>query len=188
MPLEEVSGHLRLDIDPYVTDDDIYGKNSLALHHNDTIDLDRQIEQYITYAHPALELDPATTLIAVWIGINDVNDSKDFEILFSDFYCQIISTLFESVSELHDLGFQNFIFLNIAPLDRTPDSLEAIANGEDPSPSTEQLKLWNSVIKEGGLDFERRNPKSTVLLFDAYDALNDIIDCAEEYGIEIVSE
>lgn len=162
--------------------------NSLPLHHNDTIDLDRQVEQYITYAHPVLELDTANTLVAMWIGINDVNDSKDFDLSFPHFYSQIISTLFESVSDLRDLGFRNFMLLNIAPLDRTPDSLEAIANGDDPSPSSEQLELWNFVLKKKGEEFGRMNPESTGLLFDAYDALNDIIDCADEYGIEIVSE
>ncbi|KAK2754857.1 hypothetical protein FQN54_006750 [Arachnomyces sp. PD_36] len=160
----------------------------LPLHHNDTLDLDRQVEQYITYAHPVLELDTGNTLVAIWIGINDVNDSQDLDVSFPDFYRLIISTLFESISDLHDLGFRNFMFLSISPLDRTPSSLEAIADGEEPSPSTEQLKLWNSVLKEAGEEFGESHPKTTVLSFDAYGALNDIIDHAEEYGIENVSE
>lgn len=80
------------------------------------------------------------------------------------------------------------MFLSISPLDRTPSSLEAIANGDEASPSTEKLKLWNSILKEAGEEFGTNNPETTVLSFDAYNALNDIIDHADEYGIENVFE
>ena len=40
----------------------------LPLHHNYTVDLDRQIEQWSQYARPHLPIDPSRSLAVCWIG------------------------------------------------------------------------------------------------------------------------
>ena len=46
------------------------------LHWNHTVSLERQIEQFENYGDPALQqvLKRKDALVAVWIGINDIND------------------------------------------------------------------------------------------------------------------
>ena len=40
----------------------------LPLHHNYSVDLDMQVQQWARYARPYLTLDPARTLVVFWIG------------------------------------------------------------------------------------------------------------------------
>ena len=164
------------------------GGNSLPLHHPDTLDLDRQVEMYLTYGHPVLELNGTDTLVAIWIGINDVNDSQDYDVDFEDFYTTIITTLFESITDLYDLGYVNFLFVSLPPLDRTPSNVANEENGEPVSPSTEQINLWSSILNEAGEEFGETYPETTVLSFDAYEALNEVLDNFEDYGLETITE
>ncbi|KAI4741559.1 lysophospholipase A [Aureobasidium sp. EXF-12298] len=68
-------------------------------HHNYTVMLEEQVQQFITYAQPSLSkfIDPSKTLVAFWIGINDINDSAKYAVDFPTFYDKLITTLFESV-------------------------------------------------------------------------------------------
>lgn len=43
-------------------------QGSLPLHHNYTVDLDDQVKQWDLYARKTLDLEPADTLVAFWIG------------------------------------------------------------------------------------------------------------------------
>ncbi|KAL1637704.1 hypothetical protein SLS58_009129 [Diplodia intermedia] len=90
----------------------------LPLHHNYTVDLDDQVKQWDLYARETLDLEPADTLVAFWIGsvctplplnridrlmqrqrsINDINDSAKFtNVSFPAWYETLVKKWFDSV-------------------------------------------------------------------------------------------
>jgi hypothetical protein len=90
-----------------------------------------QIIQWATYAKPYLPIKPAKALVAVFIGINDINDSDKYTFPryalnsttpitgFSDLYNAIIGTEFEALETVWSAGYRNFLFMNLPPLDKT---------------------------------------------------------------------
>lgn len=100
-------------------------RKSTPLHHNYTISLQNQILQWNTYARPILNLDPAKTLVAIWIGINDIGDTDKYTFPsynatdFPSLYKDIIETEFKSVETIYEAGFRDFLFMNLPPLQRT---------------------------------------------------------------------
>ncbi|KKY25575.1 putative lysophospholipase a [Diplodia seriata] len=70
----------------------------LPLHHNYTVDLDDQVKQWDLYARETLDLEPADTLVAFWIGINDINDSAKFtNVSFPAWYETLVKKWLDSV-------------------------------------------------------------------------------------------
>jgi hypothetical protein len=98
---------------------------STPLHHPFSVSLQNQIKQWATYALPVLKLDVQKTLVAVWIGINDISDSDSYTFPrngttdFPTFYKAIIDTEFQSLETVYDAGYRNFLFMNLPPLDKT---------------------------------------------------------------------
>ncbi|KAL4956357.1 hypothetical protein BDW69DRAFT_192487 [Aspergillus filifer] len=178
----------------------------IPLHHEYTVSFVRQIEQYITYGHPILTsssssnttkalqdkgkrnpiLFPSRTLTAIWIGINDINDSAAYNYTlpqFEEFYNALLSRVFEALGQLVKLGYRDFVLLNLPPLDRTPANQLRIEKGEEAVPSKEQVELWNSLILQQSETFKAENPSTETLIFDANILLNRILDEPGKYGI-----
>lgn len=97
------------------------------LHHNWTVSLENQVKQFISYGNPVLEnfLDKKKTLIAIWIGINDIGDSAKYAVNFPTFYNTLQNHLFSLVSSLYSLGYPNFLFFNLPPLNRRPGLIDS---------------------------------------------------------------
>lgn len=161
-------------------------KRSTPLHHNFTIPLVHQTQQFLTYGQPVfedeLEVSPSETLVAIWIGINDINDLAkatgpyDFPSVFDS----IISSIFSlSVTPLFDAGYQNFLFVNLPPLDRTPGNVKK----PNPSPNSTMIGWWDETLEKYSDDFASQNDGVTTLVFDANTFLNDVLDNASDYGI-----
>ncbi|KAL2872379.1 SGNH/GDSL hydrolase family protein [Aspergillus lucknowensis] len=178
----------------------------LPLHHNYTVSFVNQITQYTTFAHPVLAtpnshgshaiLNPESTLVAIWIGINDINDSAAGNDgygaaipSFPAFYNTLMSTLFDSVSTLHELGYRNYLFLNLPPLDRNPANQDELP--ENRSPNATQVGWFNSALERHASLFRSRHgdgdgdgdDATTVLLFDAHSVLSGVLDSPGAYGI-----
>ncbi|KAL4880457.1 hypothetical protein BJY04DRAFT_219195 [Aspergillus karnatakaensis] len=174
----------------------------IPLHHPYTIFLVNQIAQYATYAHPVLTstslntssstptshdphdprkpiLSTKETLIAIWIGINDINDSIDYAT--PAFYNTLLTTLFASLADLHNLGFRNYLILNLPPLHRTPSN--QVLPETEQKPNATAVGWWNSALKSHSERFERENPGVNVLLFDAFSVLSGVLDEPGKYGI-----
>ena len=99
---------------------------STALHHNWTVPLVNQTQQFLTWIEPEfrqhLKITQHNTLVAIWIGINDIGDTSKRNVSFPDLYDDIISTMFtESVDPLYATGYRNFLFVNLPP--QVQDSL-----------------------------------------------------------------
>ncbi|KAJ9618252.1 hypothetical protein H2203_009168 [Taxawa tesnikishii (nom. ined.)] len=135
------------------------------LHHNFTVPLVNQTAQFAQYGYPVLSkfVQPAQTLVAFWIGIND-----------------LITTLFGAVQSVYDLGYRNFLFMNLPPLDRTP------GNSKLPIPNntTQKVDWYDAALANHSAAFGEQNADAKVMLFDANTFLNGVMDNASEYGIK----
>lgn len=155
----------------------------LPLHHNYTIPLVNQTQQYLTWAEPVIGrgMDKRRALVAVWIGINDINDSMGLKnVSYPEFWDRIVGTAFEeTVQPMYDAGYHNFLFVNLPPLDRTASNQLKT----DPSPSKAQIGWWNSILANHSEAFTKQNPAALAMLYDANTFLNGVMDHPEEYGV-----
>lgn len=156
----------------------------LPLHHDYTIPLVNQTQQYLTWAEPVIgkKMDKSRALVAIWIGINDVNDSvKQLNGTdFKTFWDALVNTFFEeSVQPMYNAGYRNFLFVNLPPLDRTSAN-QKLTN---PRPNKEEIGWWNSAVDKHRKTFEKVHPKAKTLLYDANTFLNGVMDSPTNYGI-----
>ena len=152
--------------------------------------MDEQVSSFAQQAYPYLPITPNDTLVAIWIGINDVSDSaKNTTITsFPAFYAKIISTLFETVETLYDLDYRNFLFLNLPPLERTPGNLVNAAQNRTLSPSVPQVAAWNRELAISSEKFGIAHADAHALLFDAHSFLSNVWEQPSGYGISNVTE
>ncbi|KAJ5747509.1 Esterase SGNH hydrolase-type [Penicillium nucicola] len=155
------------------------------LHHNYTVSLENQITQFTQYGHAALQKNkqtrnPATTLVAIWIGINDINDSAKYTVAsFEEFYQTLMTTLFASVESLYELGYRKYLFMNLPPLDRTPGNQAK----NNPSPNATQVAWYNEALEEQAGAFGSGHENVEVRVFDAHSRLAGMLDEPARYGI-----
>jgi hypothetical protein len=89
-----------------------------------------QVTQWDQYALPVIPVDVAKALVAVWIGINDINDSAKYTFPrgnatpFSSFYAEVINTEFEALEAVYAAGYRNYLFMKLPPLERTVSHCE----------------------------------------------------------------
>jgi phospholipase/lecithinase/hemolysin len=147
-------------------------------HWNHTVSFERQIEQFSKYGNPALEsihLKKKHALVAVWIGINDINDLAKLRgknATFAPLYEKAQSLVFTNVEKIYALGYKNFLFMNLPPLDRSPS----------PSVNASQVDLFNSIHAAQTDAFQAKHRDATVLQFDVNSVLNDVLDNYKDYG------
>ncbi|KAH6886295.1 hypothetical protein B0T10DRAFT_443602 [Thelonectria olida] len=154
----------------------------LPLHHAYTIPMVNQTQQYLTYAEPVLKtrIDKAKSLVAIWIGINDINDSASLDVDLSDFYEQNIAFMFEeSVTPLYGAGYRNFLFVNLPPLHRTPSNQKKA----NPLPNATMIGWWNSHLSDHSARFSRKHKSAKTMVYDSFSFLNKVLDNPEKYHI-----
>lgn len=155
----------------------------LPLHHNWSVQLVNQTEQFLRYGQPVLKniSDPDKTLVAVWIGINDIGDSAELDVNFPEFYEELITTMFEqSVEPVYKAGYKKWLFMKLPPLDRTPGNL--VRSG-GPLPNTTMIRWWDSTLEQHASEFASQHEDATALVFDSNTFLNSVLDNATAYGI-----
>lgn len=153
------------------------------LHHPWSVQLVNQTEEFLLYAEPVLKhiVDPTETLVAFWIGINDIGDSAEYNVSFPTFYNDIITTMFEqAVQPVYDAGYRKFMFINLPPLNRTPSNLVRAAG---PLPNATMIEWWDETLKNHSTAFGTENPSTTSLYYDSNAFLNYILDNAASYNI-----
>ncbi|RAH74351.1 SGNH/GDSL hydrolase family protein [Aspergillus aculeatinus CBS 121060] len=151
------------------------------LHHNYTVSLVNQVTQFTTYGQPVLSrhISAPQTLVAIWIGINDIGDSAKYAVDFPAFYDTLITTLFASVQEIYAQGYRSYLFVNLPPLDRTPGN-QALSQ---PYPNATQVAWYNDALARHAAAFHRNHTDTAVHLFDAHRTLSEIMDHPAAYGI-----
>jgi len=167
------------------------------LHHNYTVPFVSQIQQWATYAYPVLKLKPEETLVAVWIGINDISDSAKYTYprpapsnatSFPQLYQQIVDEQFEALETVWDKGFRNYLVMGLPPLEKTPGN---VVPGAVPSPNATQVALYNQILFDRANLFASEhngaslsNSQTQVLTFNTHGFLNAIIENPTPYGIK----
>ncbi|KAJ4377341.1 hypothetical protein N0V83_000166 [Neocucurbitaria cava] len=152
-------------------------------HWNHTVSFQKQVEQFEKYGNPALEtihLKKEDSLVAVWIGINDINDLAKLRgknASFTPLYEQVEDYVFESVEKIYALGYRNFLFMNLPPLDRSPS----------PSVNASLVDTFNSIQASHANAFQSSHQDATVLQYDVNTVLNKILDNHDDYGFKKIT-
>lgn len=155
------------------------------LHHNHTVSLERQIEQFVSYGNPALEsihLNQKKALVAIWIGINDINDlvsTQGKNASFGPLYEKIQDRVFESVEKIYELGYKDFLFMNLPPLDRGPGM---------PNVNASLISSFNKIHAKHTNAFQSNHKDVKVLQFDVNSVLNHVLDHYQDYGLKNVTD
>ena len=155
----------------------------LPLHHDYTIPLVNQTQQYLTYAEPVIgkKMDKRHALVTVWIGINDVNDSVKqlTNVSLPKFWAKEISAVFEQTAmPMFGAGYKNFLFVNLPPLDRTSANQKLA----QPRPSKQEVGYWNSELAAQAKAFGKQTG-AKAMVYDANSFLNGVMDHPERYDI-----
>lgn len=152
-------------------------------HWNHTVSFEQQVEQFAQYGNPALEsikLRKKDALVAIWIGINDINDLAKLRgksESFTPLYEEVQNHVFESVEKLYGLGYRNFLTLNLPPLNRGPA----------PAVNASLVETFNSIHKKHADAFQASHRDSRILQYDVNTALNQILDNYQSYGFKNVT-
>lgn len=145
-----------------------------------------QIAGYAKYGHKTVSYngDPEflkSTLVNVWIGINDINDSAKFtNVSFPDFYAKITGTIFKSLETIYDLGYHQYVVLNLPPYDKTPGNVNAAVK----YPNSTQISWWDKALKKAADEFSESHSKAVVRYFDVHSVLEEILEHPAKYGIQ----
>lgn len=124
------------------------------------------------------------TLVVVWIGINDINDSANLDLDFPAFYDILIGRMLEAVEEVYELGYENFLFVNLPPLDRSPGNVDRVQQGRDARPNGTMVEWWNGALERRVGEFERGCRGVRARVFDANGVLNRVLDQPGEVWAE----
>ncbi|CRK42000.1 hypothetical protein BN1708_016904, partial [Verticillium longisporum] len=148
---------------------------------------------YLTWADPVLRkktcLDRSKSLVAIWIGINDINDLYLLNLTSRQMYHDHIKTLLEeSVQSLYDRGYHNYLFVGLPPLDRNPGNQKKQAQyeagiGAGPLPNATMIGWWYDELRTQTAAWTAAHADAKTIIFDAYDFLNDVFDNPAPYGI-----
>ncbi|KPM43942.1 hypothetical protein AK830_g2598 [Neonectria ditissima] len=181
--------HSPLDCDVQLWDFAVAGANTaealLPLHHPFIVPLVNQTQQFLEYGDSVLRehagLDPSKSLVAIWIGINDIIDAQLLNKTSPEFYAENIRTMFaQSVAPLVEAGYKNLLVFNLPPLDRSP--LNRITfQGQL---NTELIQTWNNELEAQTRAFAAKHKRVRIAVFDNNKLLNGILEAPNSYGIK----
>ncbi|KAF4577333.1 hypothetical protein EYR36_005320 [Pleurotus pulmonarius] len=160
--------------------------NLLPLHHDFTVPLTDQVNQWARFASKVLPKPPAETLTAWWIGINDTGDTLGNATIsdFTSFWRTEIESLFRSVNQAYEGGLSGaHLFINVPPEGRSP----AHVGSSTGTTLKGHIDLFNEVLGEHVDGFAAAHPSTPVLRFDANAWFNEVLDHHEEYGFKNVT-
>lgn len=158
--------------------------NFTPAHWNHTVSFEQQVQQFIDFGNPALEsihLSKKDALVAIWIGINDINDLarlRGKNATFAPLYEQVMTYQFEGVEKIYNLGYRKFLFMNLPPLDRSPS----------PSVNASLVKQFNDIHSAHADAFQTRHGDATVLQYDVNSVLNHVLDNYQDYGYKNITK
>ncbi|KAH7146145.1 putative lysophospholipase A [Dactylonectria macrodidyma] len=152
------------------------------LHHSYTVPMVNQTQQYLTWAEPVLktQVDKSRALVTIWIGINDISDSKLYDVDLPELYDAMIEFMFErSVKPLYKAGYHNYLFMNLPPIHRSP----SYVNKVKPSLNATMVEWWNSRLSKHTSQFSRDYKSTKILLYDSFSFLNNVLDNPSDFQI-----
>lgn len=147
------------------------------------------MKQYIEYGHDTISYHGSpefldSTLVAVWIGINDSGDSGKYNVSFPAWYANLTSTIFDSLSNMYALGYTQYMVLNLPPMNRRP----TLWNSSNPIPSALQIQEWDTALNNSAKRFSAKHSRAQVRVYDAHAILSGILDEPAKYGFKITTD
>jgi phospholipase/lecithinase/hemolysin len=133
---------------------------------------------------PTNSLTASNTLIGIWIGVNDVGNAWS-NASWPTLSQKIIDQYFTQVQELYASGAQNFLFLTVPPIQKTP----AVMAQPNSTQSAEGAAVgdYNKLLVKAVDDFKAKNEGVTTWVYDTGEAFNTAIASPETYGAKDAS-
>ncbi|KAJ7134696.1 hypothetical protein C8R44DRAFT_610060 [Mycena epipterygia] len=158
----------------------------LPLHHNFTIPLVDQVNQWITYASNVIPHPSGETLTAWWIGINDTGDTLGNASItdFNAFWETEMNSYFTAVQKAHNNGLHTHLFINVPPEDRSPGS---VGNPTNAATLKTHISEYNTILADHITAFKAANADATIMTFDSNAWFNTILDSPSEFGFTNVT-
>ncbi|KAJ6508711.1 hypothetical protein C8R45DRAFT_450782 [Mycena sanguinolenta] len=153
----------------------------LPLHHNYTIPLVDQVNQWATYASNVLPHPNGETLTAWWIGINDTSDTLNNASItdFPAFWETEMTAYFTAVQKAHDNGLKTHLFINVPAEDRSPG---IVGNPTEAATMKTHLIQFNTALANHVAAFQAANSDATTMIFDSNAWFNMVLDSPAEFG------
>ncbi|KAG7440876.1 uncharacterized protein BT62DRAFT_909739 [Guyanagaster necrorhizus] len=161
--------------------------NLLPLHHDFTVPLVDQVNQWVLYASEAIPHPLRETLTAWWIGINDTGDTVDNHTItdINAFWEAEMSSYFGAVQSAYDNGLKQHLFINVPPEERSP---AANTNTTKAGILKSHVDGYNAALKNHVQLFTRQNQDAIALIFDANTWFNSVLDYPATYGFDDVTD
>lgn len=136
-----------------------------------------------------LPWQPESTLFAIWIGINDVNNayqwankSEVFPLDIAEYASLMVNPsklymmhfLTVSQDKLYSSGARNFLFLNVPPVDRSPSTV--LNSPSSPSIQKPEISAWNANVSHIASNLSSTYQDATTFVFDTNALFNDVLD------------
>ncbi|EFQ33588.1 GDSL-like Lipase/Acylhydrolase [Colletotrichum graminicola] len=139
--------------------------------------VDDQIGQYTQYV--SSKINKADTLVAVWIGINDVGEP--FWDRQAAPVAKTMNRYFQLLQTLVDDGLENFVLLTIPPFS---DQIPAMIGQPeaDLARLRSDIESYNQALKEGLAAFKSSNSSVKALVFDTRPSFDLVVNKFAEYG------
>ncbi|KAL2847098.1 hypothetical protein BJX68DRAFT_268398 [Aspergillus pseudodeflectus] len=143
------------------------------------IDQVAEFNEYLVPPPAYAKWKKKNTLVAVWMGVNDVGGSwwqTDPDAL----QVEILDQLFEQIELVYAGGARNFALLTVPPTERTPQ----VAQGENAEYAIEHLSAaiatWNTGLTSRANTFAAAHADAVVKITDTQPVFNDLLDADPE--------
>ncbi|KAL1915526.1 uncharacterized protein VTP21DRAFT_6650 [Calcarisporiella thermophila] len=141
--------------------------------------VNQQLDLYYTDCakNGKITLDPAKTLHAIWIGVNDLFDIF-FNKLNAEKYEQSTKAIGKSLKNLYEHGARQFLLLNIPPIEHMP----VVSEKTDGDPKEiaefrERVQEYNEMLERALLEFlAKTDGDAHLVLFDSFIMFDKIIN------------
>ncbi|KAF8895326.1 hypothetical protein BD779DRAFT_1668620 [Infundibulicybe gibba] len=161
-------------------------KNLLPLHHNFTIPLVDQVNQWATFASKVIPHPDGQTLTTWWIGINDTGDTVTNSTIldFNAFWETEMTSYFKAAQIAFNNGLHTHLFINVPPEERAPGSLGSSTKA---ALLKQHILEFNIILANHVNAFAAANPSGTIMTFDAHTWFNSVLDAPASFGFTNVT-
>ncbi|TFK40833.1 hypothetical protein BDQ12DRAFT_648133 [Crucibulum laeve] len=160
----------------------------LPLHHDFTVPLVDQVNQWVQFASKVISHPVGQTLTTWWIGINDTGDTVTNTTItdFNAFWELEMTSYFKAVQIATNNGLRAHLFLNVPPEERSPATISSPTKA---ALMKEHILQFNTILSKHITAFKASNPGKcvTVLTFDANTWFNSVLDAPASFGFNNVT-
>lgn len=120
------------------------------------------------------------SLFTAWFGMNDIPRGENLSDWTTTIFEETIQQYLAQAQNLYYVGSRYFVFLEVPPLQRTPQLIGESAAAQEAMAS--DVDRFNEAIREGIRDFAHHNREATVWLLNTTKIFNEALDNPTAYG------